>query len=352
MGPAVHQAGHVADYRHIIHQLRRTEAHGADRIGLTVSHASPYGQLDSELSRIGSTLEHRRRFGRVRRTHGDLHLRNLCIFEGKPMPFDALEFDERLATTDVLYDLAFLLMDLRCNNLPRQTNAAMNRYWDASGEDEEALGLLPFFMSLRAAVRMAIAVEAGQLEEADQYRALAIALLHQPAPICIAIGGLSGSGKSAAAFEVAPHLPGPAGGRILRTDVLRKRAARLSLQERAPSANYAPDRREKIYEALLAHAVAARRAGASVILDGTFVSGKARDLLRFAEGKAIHRFWLEAPLDVRRARVAARTGDASDADIGVVLTQREPASLGEGWRRLDAQRPPQAIAAEILEIVS
>ncbi len=352
MALAVQHAGHVADYRHLIHQLRQTEADGAGRIGLTVSHASPYDQLDGELSRIGGLLERRRCLGKVRRTHGDLHLRNLCVFEGEPTPFDALEFDERLATTDVLYDLAFLLMDLRFNGLPRQASAAMNRYWDAAGEDEEALELLPFFMCLRASVRMAIAVEAGQLEEAQRYRELALSLLKRTTTMSIAIGGLSGSGKSTVAFEVAPRLPGAAGGRILRTDVLRKRAAGLSIHDQAPLADYAPDKREQIYEVLLAHAVAVQSAGASVVLDGTFASARARGLLRNVGGQAIHCFWLDAPLELRRARVAARTGDASDADIGVVLAQREPTSLGQSWRRLDAQRPPDAIAAEILEIVS
>jgi len=353
MSPAVQQAGHAADYRQIIHRLRLTETDGAGRIGLSASHASPYDQLDAELSRIGSLLAKRRSLGKVRRTHGDLHLRNICVFEGKATPFDALEFDERLATTDVLYDLAFLLMDLRHNDLPRLANAAMNRYWDTASEDEEALELIPFFMSLRAAVRMAIAVEAGQLEEAERYRELAIALLKRAPASCIAIGGLSGSGKSAVAFELAPVLPGPAGGRILRTDVLRKRAAGLSMLERAPPAAYAPENREAIYQVLLAHTVAARRAGASVVLDGTFASDKARDLLRSgADDKAFHCFWLEAPCDVRRARVASRIGDASDADVSVALNQQDPGELGEGWRRVDAQRPPDAIVAQILEIIS
>ena len=54
----------------------------------------------------------RRAPGFVRRAHGDLHLGNLCLWQGRPVPFDALEFDEALATIDLAYDLAFLLMDL------------------------------------------------------------------------------------------------------------------------------------------------------------------------------------------------------------------------------------------------
>ncbi len=48
----------------------------------------------------------------MRRCHGDLHLRNIVLIDGKPVPFDAIEFSERMASIDVLYDLAFTLMDL------------------------------------------------------------------------------------------------------------------------------------------------------------------------------------------------------------------------------------------------
>ena len=53
------------------------------------------------------------RQGLVRRGHGDLHLGNIALIEGRPVPFDAIEFDPLIAAGDVLYDLAFLLMDLR-----------------------------------------------------------------------------------------------------------------------------------------------------------------------------------------------------------------------------------------------
>ena len=71
------------------------------------------------LAAVGALLDRRRAAGKVRRCHGDLHLRNVCLFEGKPTLFDCLEFSDELASVDVLYDLAFLLMDLEHRRLRR-----------------------------------------------------------------------------------------------------------------------------------------------------------------------------------------------------------------------------------------
>jgi predicted kinase len=256
------------------------------------------------------------------------------------MPFDAMEFDERMATVDVLYDFAFLLMDLRRVGLDEHANAAMNRYWSVAGEDEEALGLLPFFMSLRACVRMAVAVEAGEFVEAQVYRTLGLRLLERETPVLVAIGGLSGVGKSAAAQALAPLLPGGAGARVLRSDVLRKQQQGLSPEERAGEHAYAPERRAQLYRDLAARAQAAIEAGASVLADATFRECAARDLIAGAAGRArFIAYWLHAPDAVRLARASGRVGDASDADAAIAAAQREPGGLDPAWRRLDANRP-------------
>ena len=162
----VEDAGQAEDYRTLLANLRRAE-----------SRLSPHAEgsltqrLQAELRGLAPSIERRRVQGRVRRGHGDLHLRNICMFNGIPTPFDALEFDDRLATTDVLYDLAFLLMDLRRAGLDACADAAARRYWLAAGEEADAAELLPFFMATRAAVRMAIAAETGDLTSARAYRA-------------------------------------------------------------------------------------------------------------------------------------------------------------------------------------
>lgn len=319
--------------------LRQTCAQGAQRSGSAVSWQSRMDQLESEYARFAPLLEARRGAAKVRRVHGDLHLRNLCVFQDEVTAFDAITFDEALASCDVLYDLAFLLMDLRHVDLPRHANAALNLYWDASGEDEAALGLMPFFMSLRACVRMAVALEAGRESEAEAYARLSGDLL-TPTPSwpVVALGGLSGTGKSALAKELAPSLPGPAGARILRSDILRKRLMGILASARADAQAYAPAERARVYRELIAAGLAAHGSGASVILDATFQTPAARSIAASAFGSRLRGYWLHAPLATRLSRISQRVHDASDADVGVAAAQREADDLEADWRRLDATR--------------
>lgn len=348
LAPASQLGGHTADYRQTIRTLERTEAEAAASLGLEPGLPSPFEALDRELARIGPIIEKRRRAGKVRRVHGDLHLRNICMFDGRPALFDALEFDDRMATIDLLYDLAFLLMDLRRAALPQHANAAMNRYWDAAAEDEDGLAVLPFFMGLRAATRMAVAVADGRLEEAQDYRTLAFGFLSRAEGMLVAIGGLSGAGKSAIAKEVAHRLPGPAGARLLRSDVLRKRALGVPLHGHAGEDVYAPEKRAEVYRDLAVRAAIARRAGASVVADATFRVASARATLQSTES-SFRGFWQDVPAHVRLARIASRRNDASDADALVALSQSEPGELGSSWRRVGGRRPVEEIASDIVQ---
>jgi aminoglycoside phosphotransferase family enzyme len=332
----------ATDFTQVIESLRATEADGIGRHGLPPGDPALFERLNAEHDRLRPLIERRRAAGRVRRGHGDLHLRNLCLFEGELTLFDALEFDDRMATADVLYDLAFLLMDLRHRSLREQANRAMNRYWDVFGEEESGLALIPLFTALRATVRMAVAAEAGDAGQSDEYRRLAFDLLAPHDARVIAIGGLSGVGKSAVARAVAARLPGPAGARILRTDVLRKSplapgpqsAAETPLPAR-PRPTYSADARRRIYTLLVERAVAAHDAGAVVIADATFQDEDVRAELSGLK-RPVSGIWLDAPLEVRLRRIAGRSADPSDADEAVARGQRDPGSLGAGWQRIDA----------------
>ncbi len=154
------------------------------------------------LERVTAALQARRTWladrvteGFVRRCHGDLHLGNLCLWQGTPVPFDALEFDEELGTIDIGYDLAFLLMDPdRCVSRAA-ANRAMNRTIARNGDVVVTRGFPPF-LSLRAMVRAHVRAASGQTEEAHAYLAAAQAYLSPPPPFVLAIGGLQGTGKS------------------------------------------------------------------------------------------------------------------------------------------------------------
>lgn len=333
-------AGRPDDYLAIVTGLRRTEADGAAAHGLKPGPDALYASLESELGRQAPLIEARRAAGKVRRGHGDLHLRNICLYEGRATPFDALEFDPALATADVLYDLAFLLMDLRRRDLVVHANVAMNAYWDAAGEEERGLRLLPIFMALRAAVRTAVAMEAGAPDEAAAYRALGLRLLEPTTPRLVAIGGLSGSGKSAVARLIAPDLPGVCGARFLRTDVIRK--AGRDLSEHLGADAYSREARAAVYADLDAHARDALGAGASVIADATFQDAEAR--ARIMAVGPFAALWLRASPDIRIARVLHRKGDASDADAKIAAAQEEP-ELEPGWTVIDAEGTLEEVAA-------
>lgn len=340
----VPDAGEPGYYRDLVEGLRRTEADGAAAHGLTPGPDDLYAGLEQQIARLAPLIERRRAAGWVRRGHGDLHLRNICLFEGEPTPFDALEFDPALATADVLYDLAFLLMDLRRRGLPGLANLAMNRYWDAAGQEEAALALLPLFMALRAAVRCAVAMEAGNAAEAADYRALGLELLAPGAARLVAVGGLSGSGKSAVAREIAADLLGPCGARILRTDVIRKAAVGVAQDEPLGEAAYGPEARAAVYRLMAERAGEALQAGAAVIADATFQEAEARaEIKQAASGAAFRGLWLRASTQVRVARVSARSGDPSDADARVAAGQVEPV-LEPGWIVLDAGPELETVA--------
>lgn len=343
------EVGHAIDYRRIIEGLRHTEAAGAAALGVEPASQALFNALEREVARLSPIIEARRKAGWVRRGHGDLHLRNICMFEGRVMPFDALEFDPALATADVIYDVAFLLMDLRARGLHALANVAMNHYWDASAQPEEGLALLPLFMALRAAVRMAVAVEAGDLVLSARYRALGVELLRPPPPpLLMAVGGLSGTGKSTLAAVLAPELTGPCGGRWLRTDTIRKVLAGVKPVTRLAAQTYQPEARATIYRVLAQHVRAALDANTSVLADATFREDPTRAAIEgAASGCLFLGLWLTAPTEVRVARVAQRHGDASDATPKVALEQVEPEKLGQAWHSINADRPLAALAADV-----
>jgi hypothetical protein len=316
--------------------------------------------LRAALQRLTPLLARRAREGEVRRCHGDLHLRNIARIGGAPVLFDALEFDETLATTDRLYDLAFLLMDLWARGLRFEANGVLNRYLAACGEQPpyDGLAALPLFIGLRAAIRaqvtaaarahLAEAARETAATEARGYLALTEAAL-APTPVwLIAIGGLSGTGKSTLAARLAPEI-GPIPGAVhLRSDVERKRLAGVDERERLPSGAYTLAATDEVYAVLRARAAAVLASGHGVVVDAVHQRPDERAALAEVArqaGVAFAGLWLEAPLDALEARVAARRGDASDATAEVVRAQaeRDPGPLD--WTRVATTGTPEEVLA-------
>ena len=110
------------------------------------------GRSERAVERLTPLLDARKTAGFVRHGHGDLHLRNIALIDGRPTLFDCIEFSQEIACVDVLYDLAFLLMDLWHRDLRAHANATLNRYLEISN-DYDGLAALPLFLASRAAIR-------------------------------------------------------------------------------------------------------------------------------------------------------------------------------------------------------
>ncbi len=283
--------------------------------------------------------------GFVRRAHGDLHLGNICLWQGRPVPFDALEFDEDLATIDLGYDLAFLLMDLDVRAGRQAANLVLNRYVARTGDVGLVAGLPPF-LSLRAMVRAHVEASRGRPAEAARYFDAALAYLQPKPPVVVAVGGLPGTGKSTLARALAPQLGAAPGALVLRSDEIRKRLHGVAPEQRLPPAAYAEPVSRRVLAALVRGVAEATAAGHAAIADATFLAPADRTDVARAAGRAhFLGVWLQAPLAVLEARVAARHGDASDADVEV-LRRAAPADTGQGdWLGVDASDAEAARAA-------
>jgi hypothetical protein len=261
-------------------------------------------------------------------------LRNIVLIDGKPVPFDAIEFSERIANIDVLYDLAFTLMDLCERKLRPLANRLLNEWlWRgaelAQASHEEALALLPMFLARRASIRAFVDAQAASVSGADTgrartYQKVALDFLQPAPPRLLAIGGLSGSGKTARALKLAPEIGRAPGAVVVRSDVERKRLAGVALEERLPAGSYTSDSSARVYAAILARAARVLQSGHSVVLDAVFARPEERqaaEALAAMLGVPFEGLWLEVAKDVAQARVAARQGDASDATPAVVERQ-------------------------------
>jgi hypothetical protein len=304
------------------------------------------------LTAVRPLLEARAAAGLVRRCHGDAHLGNIVLIDDNPVLFDAIEFDPVIATTDILYDLAFPLMDLAHFGPPAAANRLFNHYLQADcTESAGALSLLPLFLSIRAAIRSLVLLtrceqSPGDTEDAaaaKSYFDLAVRFLEPVKPSLIAIGGKSGTGKSVLARDAAPLVGPLPGAVILRSDVIRKELHGVDPLAALPEAAYAPEVTARVYRTLLDRARRVVAQGFSVIADAAFLRQAERDQLSAEARKMEADFrpiFLDADLSVRLSRIASRRRDASDATSKVARDQ-DSYDVGRlDWLVVDASGSP------------
>ena len=307
----------------------------------------------AQLDKAAPILDERARHGAVRRCHGDLHLANIVLWRGHPVLFDAIEFDETIATIDVLYDLAFLLMDLDWHGQGPAANMVINRYLWRSHEDLDLRGLqaLPLFLGLRAGIRARVTADrAGQEEDraaehdrdrARNYLRAARRYLTPRPPQLIAIGGLSGTGKSTLGAALAPRTGSAPGAVHLRSDLERKALFRVEETVRLPPEAYTSEATNTVYENLRKKARLVLGAGHSAIADAVYSTPAERSGIESVAsqmGVSFRGLWLTADRETLVARVDARRNDASDATSEIVEQQlaRDIGKLSPAWTPVDA----------------
>lgn len=282
----------------------------------------------AELARHSARLAARATAGRVRRGHGDLTASQIRLAGGVPVPLTGSG-----APIDILYDLAALLADLWRRGLMTPANIVANRYVDVAPQGASGWSLLPLFLSLRS-------------RDA--------ALLRPVPPRLVAIGGLSGTGKSTISRHIGAMMGRAPGARVLRSDVFRKRTAGLPPEARLPPSFYTAASDQETWEAMFESADDHLACGTSVILDAVFMRRSERDVAEMLAARARVPFtglWLEAPERDRIARVASRSGDASDAGIEVVREQsrRSPGELH--WHRMRVNRPLDTVLPAVRAVL-
>ena len=268
---------------------------------------------------------------KIRECHGDLHLKNICYWQNKIQLFDCIEFNEPFRFVDVIYDVAFTVMDLDARGKPELGNIFLNSYLEQTG-DWQAIEILPLYLCRQAYVRAKVtsfllddpnitpAEKQTAMETAKGYYELAWRYTQPLQGQIILMTGLSGSGKSTTAKKIAPQL----NAIQIRSDALRKHLAHLPLTESAPLEIYSNSWTQKTYNRLLELGVLVAKNGYPVILDATFSQSQWRQkAIALAEKSnlPLSIIYCHAPVPVLQQRLANRSNDVSDATPELLLQQ-------------------------------
>jgi aminoglycoside phosphotransferase family enzyme/predicted kinase len=293
---------------------------------------------ESDLSRLGLLIDRRAERGVPRDTHGDLHLDHVYLFPDRAPPadlvvVDCIEFNDRFRFADPVSDMAFLAMDLAFHGRRDLSRAFAEAYFQASGDDEGRV-LLPFYTAYRAAVRAKVEgleLREPEIPEAERSMALfrarahwllALGELEEPGrkPCLLLVAGLPGTGKSTLARGLARR----ANFSVVRSDLVRKELAGLSAYERAPAVFgegiYSREWSDRTYGECLRRAEQALLEGHRVLVDANFTEdARRRHFLETAARLGVPGLFLlcRADPETAQTRLAARLGDASDADWAV-----------------------------------
>ena len=287
---------------------------------------------------LAPQFEARARKSAIRECHGDLHLENLLLQEGRFIPFDALEFNANLRWIDVANDTAFLVMDLMARHRADLAYALLNSWLEETG-DYDSLSVMRFYLVYRSMVRAVVtAIRQRQSQnspqpaasarlDASRYIELAADLVDTPPARLYLMHGFSGSGKTWRSQRMVAELS----ALRVRSDLERKRLPGLAAEQEVTgvidAGLYGAEVSEQTYSTLYRHCETGLRAGFDMIADATFLRLQHRERFReLARSLAVELSIVDcsAPEEVLRERIrnrAAGQSDASDADIAVLEHQ-------------------------------
>jgi uncharacterized protein len=269
---------------------------------------------------------------KIKECHGDLHLKNICLWQDKIQLFDRIEFNEPFRFVDVMYDVAFTMMDLEAKGKPDFANAFLNTYLEQTG-DYEGLPLLPLYLSRQAYVRAKVTsfllddpnipatVKQEAQATASEYYQQAWQYTQNLQGKLIIMSGLSGSGKTTVAKTIARK----ESAIHLRSDAIRKQLAGISVEEKGSNEIYSAEMSQKTYTRLLELGIMLSKAGFTVILDAKYDRVTYREQIISAASSdniPLQIINCTAPIEVLRDRLNQRTGDISDATAELLETQQ------------------------------
>jgi hypothetical protein len=268
---------------------------------------------------------------KIRECHGDLHLRNIAFWKNRLWLFDCIEFNEPFRFVDVMYDIAYIVMDMEARQRPDLGTVFLNTYAEQTG-DWEGLAVLPIYVSRQTYVRAKVisfmlndpAVSAAEKDQAKTTAAQYYRLAWEGAQLkqgsLTLMCGLSGAGKSTTARLLAKQT----GAIHIRSDAVRKHLGGISLDQRGGNELYSPEMTQKTYARLLELGILLANQGYCVILDAKYDRQPLRQNA-IDQAKA-HHLPLQiihciAPAEVLRDRLTRRTGDIADATADLLSQQ-------------------------------
>ncbi len=288
----------------------------------------------------GDLLQQRMDQGKIRACHGDLHLNNICDWEGQLYLFDCIEFNEPFRFVDVMFDVAYIIMDLTVQGRTDLAALFLSHYVEQTG-DWEGLQVLPLYVSRQAYVRAKVtsflladpAITATAKQEATakaaKYYTLAWQFGQPQAGHLWVLAGLSGSGKSTVARELCRQ----AGAIYIRSDAVRKHLAGIPVEQRGDDGLYTPAMSRQTYQRLIQLGGTLASQGYTIVLDAKFDRAAMRQAA-IAKAAAcevsLTILHCQAPLAVLQERVQQRQGDIADATVAVLAEQTmEPCTYAE-----------------------